>query len=77
MQDGAVADVSVRLCYQWGWTVVRYIESTHGRGDIRKVVEHCADGDVLAVLDADPAALERAWREWLVGFCAAQSRGVG
>jgi hypothetical protein len=70
MQDGAVADASVRLCYQWGWTVVRHLEREHGRDGIRRVVERCADGDVLATLDEDPVALERAWREWLVGFCA-------
>jgi len=71
MQDGAVADVSVRLCYQWGWTVVRYIESVHGPAGIRRVVEQCADGDVLAALGEDAASLERAWREWLTGFCSA------
>jgi leucyl aminopeptidase (aminopeptidase T) len=71
MQDGAVADVSVRLCYQWGWTVVRYIETSRGQAAIPRVVEQCADGDVLATLDEDPVSLERAWREWLVGFCTA------
>lgn len=71
MQDGAVADVSVRLCYQWGWTVVRCIEATHGQVAIRRVVEQCADGDVLATLGEDPAAFERAWRGWLAGFCSA------
>ncbi|MCX6100110.1 MAG: hypothetical protein NTV92_01555, partial [Candidatus Bipolaricaulota bacterium] len=70
MQDGAVTDVSVRLCYQWGWTVIRYIESAHGRAGIRGIVEQCADGDVLATLGEDPATLERTWREWLLGFCA-------
>jgi hypothetical protein len=74
MQDGAVADVSVRLCYQWGWTVVRYIEATHGQPGIRRVVEQCADGDVLATLDEEPATFERAWGEWLVGFCAERSQ---
>jgi hypothetical protein len=70
MQDGAVTDVSVRLCYQWGWTVVRYMETAHSRAGIRRIVGQCADGDVLATLDEDPASLERAWREWLAGFCA-------
>ena len=70
MQDGAVTDVSVRLCYQWGWTVVRYIEAAHGQPGIRRVVEQCADGDVLATLGEAPAAFECGWREWLVGFCA-------
>ena len=69
MQDGAVTDVSVRLCYQWGWTVIRYIEATHGQAGIRRIVEQCADGDVLAALGEDPATLERGWREWLSGFC--------
>jgi len=71
MQDGAVADVSVRLCYQWGWTVVRCIEATHGRAGIRRVVEQCADGDVLATLGEEPATFEREWRNWLTGFCSA------
>jgi hypothetical protein len=70
MQDGAVTDVSVRLCYQWGWTVVRCIESTHGQAAIRRAVERCANGDVLATVGEDPGSFERAWRKWLVGFCA-------
>ncbi len=69
MQDGAVTDVSVRLCYQWGWTVVRFVETTHGQAGIRKVVEQCADGDILATLGEDPATFERAWRERLLVFC--------
>ncbi|MDD5220827.1 MAG: hypothetical protein PHV11_09690 [Candidatus Bipolaricaulis sp.] len=72
MQDGAVTDVSVRLCYQWGWTVVRYIESIHGRAGIRRIVEQCADGDVLVTLGAEPAPFEREWRNWLIGFCSAR-----
>lgn len=74
MQDGAVTDVSVRLCYQWGWTVVQYIEAKYGRAGIRRVVEQCADGDVLNALGVAPAILERAWREWLAGFSAATSK---
>lgn len=74
MQDGAVADVSVRLCYQWGWTVVRYIEATYGGSAIQRVVGECTDGDVLATLGEDPAALERSWSEWLSGFCAERSQ---
>jgi hypothetical protein len=76
MQDGAVADVSVRLCYQWGWSVVRYIEATHGRSGIRGIVGQCADGDVLASLGKDPAAFEREWRDWLLGFCADDRAGA-
>jgi hypothetical protein len=74
MQDGAVTDVSVRLCYQWGWTVVRCIDAKYSRAGIRRVVEQCADGDVLAMLGVAPAILERAWTEWLAGFCAETSK---
>jgi hypothetical protein len=70
MQDGAVTDVSVRLCYQWGWTVVRFLETAHGQAGIRRAVERCTDGDVLATLGEEPATFERAWREWLGGFCS-------
>jgi hypothetical protein len=74
MQDGAVTDVSVRLCYQWGWSVVRYIEATYGGSAIQRVVERCADGDVLATLGEEPATFEREWRDWLTGFCAERSQ---
>jgi hypothetical protein len=76
MQDGAVADASVRLCYQWGWTVVRCIEATLGRAAIQRVVEQCADGDVLATLGKDPVAFELGWRVWLVGFCEARRMDI-
>ncbi len=55
----------VGLCYDWGWTIVMFIEHTYGRDTIGKVVRECREGNVLATLGDDPVAFEKRWREWL------------
>lgn len=69
LRDGHMTDASVWLCYVWGWTIVRYIETAHGQAGIRRVVEQCADGDVLSTLGEDIGTFERKWKDWLVDFC--------
>ena len=65
MQDGAVTDPSVRLCYRWGWTIVAHIHVVQGKGAVVRVVRECEDGDVFGVLGSQPEALEADWRRWL------------
>ena len=65
MQDGAVTDPSVRLCYRWGWTIVAHIHVVRGRDAVVKVVRECEDGDVFGTLGSQPEALEAEWRRWL------------
>jgi len=55
-----------KLAYAWGWTIVRFIETTYGRDMIRRMVEECADGQVLAVIGEGAAGLEECWRDWLL-----------
>jgi len=56
-----------KLSYDWGWTIVQYVESTFGREAILKIVRECSDGDVLAFLGSDSAAFEQSWKGWLRG----------
>lgn len=56
----------VGLCYDWGWTIVMFIEHTYGRDTTGKIVRECRDGNVLAMLGEDPVAFERRWQQWLV-----------
>ena len=56
-----------KLAYDWGWTIVQYVESTFGRDAILKIVRECSDGDVLGFLGSDSAAFEQAWKGWLRG----------
>jgi hypothetical protein len=56
-----------KLAYDWGWTIVRFIENTYGRDRIVQIVRECADGDVLHMIGEDLEELESRWKEWLLG----------
>ena len=56
----------VELCYQYGWTVVKYIESTYGRKMILNIVKNCADGDVFKIIGETVGNFERRWKEYLL-----------
>jgi len=59
-------EAEIRLAYDWGWTVVRFIENAHGRATIVRVVKECADGNVFSVMGEAAASLEDRWRNWLL-----------
>ena len=58
-------ETAAKLAYDWGWTVVAFIEAQYGKDMIVRIVKECADGDVLAFLDGDRRMIERCWQEWL------------
>ena len=53
------------LAYDWGWTIVRFIENVYGREIILKIVKQCADGDILSLLNEKIDRLDLQWRNWL------------
>ncbi len=53
------------LAYDWGWTVVRFLEADGGPELINQIVRTCADGGVLALAAADRGCLAAAWRAWV------------
>jgi hypothetical protein len=55
----------VRLCYQYGWTIVKYIESTYGRKMILNIVKNCADGDVFDIIGETIGNFEGEWQKYL------------
>ncbi len=55
-----------RLAYDWGWTIVRFIEHAYGKKMILKIVKECADGDVFSTLGEKADILENRWRSWLL-----------
>jgi len=55
-----------KLAYDWGWTIVRFIESVYGRDMIVRIVRECADGFVLHMIDEDIDTLEDRWKDWLL-----------
>ena len=52
--------------YDWGWTIVRFIESVYGRDMIVQIVRECADGNVLRMIGGDIGELEVRWKDWLL-----------
>lgn len=59
-------ETDVKLAYDWGWTIVRFIETTYGRDMILRVIKECVDGNVFSVIDVEANSLEIQWRDWLL-----------
>lgn len=57
--------VERELAYDWGWTMVRFIEVVYGRDMVLRIVKECVDGDVFSVVGIEAGSLETAWRDWL------------
>ena len=53
------------LAYDWGWTIVRFIESSYGKEMILRMVKESTDGNVFSVIGETAGVLEKMWREWL------------
>lgn len=56
-----------KSAYEWGWTIVRFIESTYGKEKVLQIVRECADGDVFSVIGEGADSLQDRWRHWLIG----------
>jgi hypothetical protein len=54
-----------RLSYDWGWTIVFYIESLYGQPMIKKIITECGDGEILKIISNDIWDLELEWKKWL------------
>ena len=54
------------LGYEFGWTLVRFIEQLKGTAAIVSVVKRMRNGDVLSALGEDAAMFEAAWQTWLL-----------
>ena len=54
-----------KLAYDWGWTLVQYLDAVYGRDVICRIVRECADGNVLSCLGVGQDAFEEQWLQWL------------
>jgi hypothetical protein len=62
--------------YNWGWTIVRFIDRVHGKDMIPRMVKESMNGDVLAVTGEEVGSLEGSWREWLLAGGGLTSHGI-
>ena len=56
----------LRLAYDWGWTIVSYIEHLFGQSKIKEIITHCADGNVLESISSELTIFEINWKQWLL-----------
>jgi len=56
---------NVKLSYQWGWTIVKYIEYCYGQKTILNIVRNCMDGDVLKMVEETATNFEKRWKKYL------------
>lgn len=71
IRDGHIPDIveiasSVELSYDWGWTIVKFIEDIHGKACIQRIVTECRNGDVLGKLGESIDSFQRDWKRWLL-----------
>lgn len=53
------------LGYEFGWTLVRFIEQHRGKHEILRVVKRMKDGNIFSLLNGDRVTLETNWHAWL------------
>jgi hypothetical protein len=56
----------VTLSYQWGWTIVMFIEHTYGKEMILKIVRERDNGNVFEIVGENIEIFEKRWKEWLL-----------
>lgn len=59
------ADTS--LAYDFGWTMVKFIENAKGKETVSRIVKETTDGDVFRTLGEGVDNFQRKWKNWLLG----------
>ena len=55
-----------KFAYEWGWTIVKFIEDHYGKGMILQIIQECDDGDVFSFVGEDVHLIEKEWENWLL-----------
>jgi len=55
---------SIELSYDWGWTILMFIENTYGKEMILQIVRECDNGNVFGILGEAIKNFEKRWKEW-------------
>lgn len=55
----------VMLSYDWGWTLVKYINDTYGFDTVLNIMINCGSSDVIGFIKEDKVKFEEKWRLWL------------
>ena len=58
---------SRELSYEWGWTIVMFVENTYGKEVVERIVRGCDKGDVFGIIGDHFKGIEDRWKKWLLG----------
>ncbi|HOC52780.1 MAG TPA: hypothetical protein PKJ39_03515 [Caldisericia bacterium] len=61
-----IIEKDVILSYQWGWTIVMFIESSYGKEMILKIVRECYNGNIFEIVSENIKIFKKRWKEWLL-----------
>lgn len=56
----------IMLSYDWGWSIVKYIDETYGFDVVLNIVRNCGSDDVIGFISDDKGGFENNWRNWLL-----------
>ncbi|AWZ49004.1 hypothetical protein C3495_09360 [Clostridiaceae bacterium 14S0207] len=54
------------FAYEWGWTLIKYIEEKYGKNTINKIVRNYENGDVFGYMKVNMELLEKQWKRWVL-----------
>ena len=57
---------SVSLAYDFGWTIVKFIEEMKGKQVIVEVVKGVKNGEIFQALGEEVDSFQKQWKEWLL-----------
>lgn len=64
----SVEDINndVMLCYDWGWSLVEYIDETYGFDTVLNIIRNCGSTDVVGFMKEDKVEFKNKWKNWLL-----------
>ncbi|MDK2584684.1 hypothetical protein QOZ83_02335 [Romboutsia sedimentorum] len=54
------------LSYDWGGSIVKYIDETYGFDTVLNIIRNCGSDDVIGFISDDKGGFENNWRNWLL-----------
>ncbi len=57
---------NIVLCYDWGWTIVKYIDEVYGFDTVLNIFRNCGSYDVIGFMKNDKVEFEENWKAWLL-----------
>jgi hypothetical protein len=71
IRDKSVPDISkiqesIPLAYDFGWTIVKFIEDMKGKRVIARVVKEVRNGEIFPALGEEVYSFQKQWKAWLL-----------